>query len=174
MYAIWSIEKSPKTGILHVQGYVRFRIAVDWSRPAKKFKPGHVEECVGSEAQNVDYCTKSETHILGPFEFGARAEPGKRKDIELVREMIGEGLGMREMCARVTGFQGIKTAEAILKYSERRRDWVPEVWWFHGTTAGGKTREAVAKYPNAWMSMKNASKSGSSQTRRTISATRFD
>lgn len=94
---------------------------------------------------------------LGPFEIGTRAAPGKRKDIDNIREMVSAGKGMRDICDVATSYQSLKCAELLLKYKEPRRDpsKPPEVRWYYGSTGSGKTRSVFEEFPDAWWSNKD-------------------
>jgi len=150
------VELSPTTGKLHCQVYLRFASQVAEVSVRALFPTGdHVEKAKGDEASNVKYCSKEESHVLGPFEIGERAKPGKRSDLALARVCVADGKGMRQMVDELTSYQGLRCAELILKYKERVRDFQPEVRWYHGSTGGGKTRDAFEEFPGAWFSGKD-------------------
>ena len=154
----FQLEKAPTTGTLHYQWYVRFKGAVPLSRVLKLFPRDcgvHCEIAKGNEQQCVAYCSKDDTRVDGPWLFGEDALPGKRSDIVRVREILESGGGMREVAREIGSYQGIKCAEAILKYVEKERDFETEVRWYYGSTGSGKTRSAKEEFPDAWMSAKN-------------------
>lgn len=140
------MEKCPTTGRLHCQLYIRYNYAVAVSSVRKTFSPGHVELCAGTEEDNVKYCSKEESRIAGPWTLGVAAEPGKRKDIDIVREIVKSGGGMRAICDVATSFQALRGGELLLKYCERERDFVPEVYWWHGSTESGKSKLAFEEF----------------------------
>lgn len=82
-------EKSPSTGRLHIQGYIRFSSNYRMER-VKRFlgdDSAHVETAKGSSAQNLKYCTKSESatgnyqYQHGDFDKHAGTQ-GKRTDLD--------------------------------------------------------------------------------------------
>ena len=48
----------------------------------------------------------------GKFNF--RENQGKRNDLELVHELVEEGLNLREIASQANNYQGIRTAEKLL------------------------------------------------------------
>lgn len=85
-YAVWSLEKSPKTNKLHLQMYVE--CATDhklgtWKETVLCCPSAHVEMAKGTRQQCRDYCCKEETHVAGPWSVGEfeKGGQGKRNDI---------------------------------------------------------------------------------------------
>lgn len=141
-----------ESGTPHHQGYVRLRSATTFAAVKKKLPEGaHIEIARGSPQQNIEYCSKENIWL----EIGDRPKQGQRKDIELVRDLVSQGVGMRDICDEVGSFQALRGAELILKYKEAKRDWVPEVYWFWGETGTGKTRCAHEMAVDPWVSAKN-------------------
>jgi len=50
---------------------------------------------------------------------------------------------MKDIIEISINFQTLRTAELLLKYKERKRNWQPYVIWIHGKSGVGKTREAM-------------------------------
>lgn len=149
-----------ESGTPHLQMYVYFKNAVSFDSLQKKLNKCHIErKCPKSTPKRAsDYCkkgeqTKAEWHALhetGPnfgknadfIEEGELPEQGRRTDVEVVREEIKTGGGMRGVIKVATNLQQIKLAEYILKYEEPKRDWKPIVHWYWGLTGTGKSRGA--------------------------------
>lgn len=92
-YLVYSVEKAPTTGRLHVQGYLELRAPYRFSRVLDLLPPGcHVEAARGDAQSNRDYCSKSDTHVDGPYEFGKPAVlgQGKRSDLSHALEAISK------------------------------------------------------------------------------------
>jgi len=157
VFFICQKERCPRTGRLHYQGYIRCASAVAFSTIKKMLPTAHWELALGNEKANIEYCSKNESRVEGEeaVSFGDVAAPGKRKDIEIAREIIECGGGMRQVVKTVSSYQAIKGAEVALKYLEPGRDFKPEVRWYHGETGSGKTRSALEEFPEAWISGKN-------------------
>ena len=58
---------------------------------------------------------------------------------------------------KVNSYQLVKFGSELLKYYEKKRDWVPNVKWYYGSTGTGKTKAAYDEYngKDFWRSSKN-------------------
>lgn len=137
-------------GTPHLQGYVMFKNAKSIKTIVKVLR-GHIEVAKGNCRQNIEYCSKEKDF----FEIGDRPSPGKRTDIDNVRVLVNNGSSMKEIVQVCASYQALRFAEKMKEYCEPERCWVPNVYWFYGSTGTGKTREAKAMFPDAWMSGKN-------------------
>lgn len=149
VYMCIAPEVCPTTNRDHYQGYIYFKNPRSFSGMKKQFPKINFHPCAGSPEQN-------RTYIFGPYEKDGKIKPfnpeaqergilpqqGKRTDVEVVREELHLGNGMRGVVRRATNLQQIKIAEAILKYEEPKRDFKPEVIWLWGLTGVGKSRRA--------------------------------
>jgi len=67
-YLCYGFEVAPKTGKVHVQGYLHTHNAIRLST-IRSFLPGaHCEMCKGSPLENIEYCKKEGCF----FEYGVR------------------------------------------------------------------------------------------------------
>lgn len=70
-YTIGQLEKGEETGAIHIQFYQNFAKPIRISH-YKKLNPGiHAEKCK-SEKGSMEYCSKEETRIDGPQEYGEK------------------------------------------------------------------------------------------------------
>lgn len=86
-YAIMQVEECPTTAKLHFQGYVEFKNRVAFKRAKRLLQSDTVRITIakGSSDHNRTYCTKEETRVDGPWEFGETLNlpgQGARTDIE--------------------------------------------------------------------------------------------
>jgi len=138
------------SGTPHLQGYVR------WPQPKTIGAActalggrAHVELAKGTDQD-------SRTYIFGPYskdghvkeanpeavEFGELARPGKRKDLDVVRELIKDGGSIKQVIEQTSSFQGLSFAMKAIPYFEPKRSFVTEVYWFWGATGTGKSKAA--------------------------------
>lgn len=153
-YAVFQLEQCPGTERAHIQGYARFKTAKR-NGGMREILEAHFERTQGDESSNIKYCTKDETRIAGPWTFGDPARPGQRSDIPKAIELLEETGRMRDVVEIATSYQAIRHCEIVLKYKEPKRNWMPIVKWYHGSTGSGKTRAAIEECPEAWISGKN-------------------
>ncbi|AJP36347.1 replication-associated protein [Avon-Heathcote Estuary associated circular virus 4] len=137
-YLIIGNETCPTTDRKHLQVYAYFKNALSFKSIKKQFPTAHIEASKGTPNHNKTYCSKED--VL--FEEGTFPEQGKRSDIEVCREIVQSGAGMREVVNHCQSVQGMRIAESYLKYHEKPRKWKPTVQWFYGESRSGKTREA--------------------------------
>lgn len=99
-YATWQTEMGD-SGTPHYQMHLEFSKPKRSNGVARYFeeifgKWPHVEACVDREADIV-YCTKPETRLEGPWEWGTRNTQGKRNDLLAVQSMLRTGASMLEV-----------------------------------------------------------------------------
>jgi len=79
-YCVFQQEKCPSTGKLHYQGFLVLNGPQRLSYLKSNINNGyHWELAKGNNEQNRDYCTKEDTRIAGPWEFGVFAKQGSNK-----------------------------------------------------------------------------------------------
>lgn len=160
-YVCYGREICPTTNKIHHQGYCEFKTNKRFNS-LKKLNPNiHWEKRLGTQEQAINYCKgdcEGKTHNPYFYEFGEKqvSKQGKRTDIDNVKTLISEGKGMSDIVEVATSFQSLRFAETLLKYKEKKRDWLTEVFWFWGPTGTGKTKTAWEESEGkAWISLKN-------------------
>lgn len=93
-YGIYQVEKCPKTGRIHWQGYCEFKNGVSAASIQSAMPKSNHSKRNKSGQEARDYCAKEESKLFGPFEFGVWVEdkPGKRNDLDKLKEDIALGL----------------------------------------------------------------------------------
>lgn len=86
-YCCWQIEVPGENHLAHVQGYFEFKKLTTLAGIKRLPLPGnwpevHIEASRGSAQQNIDYCTKEDTRLDGPWTFGESAGEGGAPSLE--------------------------------------------------------------------------------------------
>jgi hypothetical protein len=76
-YLIYS-EEIGEEGTPHLQGYVQFinKKRLTAIKKMDTFHRASFRMAIGTVEQNQAYCSKSDTHISGPYEYGSAVHPG--------------------------------------------------------------------------------------------------
>lgn len=107
----------------------------------------HLEARKGSQEQAINYCSKDDTRVDGPFEFGTPSIQGKRSDIDQVIKSIKDGKRIDEIVSLHTSSfirmsRGIISAYNFLNRQVEDRE--VEVYYLYGQSGCGKTRLAMS------------------------------
>lgn len=151
-FCIWSLEKGETDGTPHLQGYVLFDNPTTLGQVKLLHARAHWEPRKGTHEQARDYCTKSNTHVEGPFQFGTEPRPGKRTDLDSLKEAIDAGSTESDLweinfSAMVKFNRGIREYKRI---KTGNRTWKTEVTVLWGPTGTGKTMSAQESLPRAF------------------------
>jgi hypothetical protein len=167
-YLIYQQEKCPKTGRHHWQGYVRFNAATYITRVKEAIggQP-HVETCRGTEGDNIEYVTKEDSRIAGPWEFGRRGRDempvrGHRSDLQRLGEIVKQRGGLEQVIREHPG-DFIKYHSGLTKLSytsiiDRRAEDEPDVRLYIGPSGSGKTRSVYSEWRSDQIYQKDGSK----------------
>ncbi len=127
-----------QNGTPHLQIYFRLKNSKTFSKIKKEYPTAHIEQAIGNDKQNQEYCSKQKLII----EEGDISSQGKRIDLVEIKNIMKEGGNMRDVVDLATNIQQIRMAEINFKYFERKRNFKPEVIWMYGPTGTGKSRLA--------------------------------
>jgi len=145
LFLVAQRERCPSTQRLHWQAYARLSGAFRFTT-VKTWLPGaHLSLAKGNEKQNITYCTKEDSRVAGPYQRGEPSCPGKRSDIDSVRESVRSGKRLCQIADEVSSYQALRFAEKYITLQPVPERDPPVVYWFHGSTGGGKTREAWSR-----------------------------
>ena len=167
-YIVYQEEKAGGTDRLHLQGYINLKKAQRMSFLKKQLgNTVHLETCRGTATQNKEYCTKEDTRIDGPWEFGVMAEKGsnKRKIMEQYKdnpeEMMLEDPKLYRRCLARDMNERFKEhilpdmnrpwqviiEHLLLKFADDNR----VIFWIYGSEGNeGKTTWAKKKIQEGW------------------------
>jgi len=151
-YLVYQVERGA-SGTVHLQGYMEFSRRQDMNRIIKSLKGIYLEPRMGSQAQAIAYCTKEETRVRGPYEYGTpRAD---KIEIQDFAKLAIEGRRWEEVCEMAPrfGLMYAKSYQALRAAKVKPRSEKPTVLWLYGETGAGKTRFAYQNYPEAYWKM---------------------
>ena len=87
-YCIFQLEKGEEENTPHFQGCIIFTCSKRFKTLKNVLPFAHLEKVKGSNTQCREYCSKKETRVDGPFEFGKFAEERERTDIKEFLELF--------------------------------------------------------------------------------------
>ncbi len=132
----------------HYQGLVCFANARGLSGVKKLLPRAHLEVMKGTVDQSIDYCSKEEGRISGPFEEGEKpVGQGKRTDIKQVFDMVKNGdseLAIADAAPQswIRYYRGI---ERYRRLTTSARNFQTEVRVYYGPPGSGKSRRALSE-----------------------------
>lgn len=137
-------------GTDHYQGYIEFSKSITFSRTKRMVGfNAHIEKRKGTAKEAIDYCSKEDTRVSGPFkhgEFSLVSEQGNRTDLQAVVDTIQEAKNIRDVVIShpresIKYSRGIQFTYRHIKAPIQHKK--PDVWLFYGPTGTGKTRFAM-------------------------------
>lgn len=151
-YFIFQRERGEKTGTEHIQAFVVFTICKRFSTMQNYFPRAHFEKCNGSNTQNRDYCSKSDTRVSGPYEYGQFAEERARTDYKEFLELAQEGTSDTELgklfptlfLKHIGNIEKIRESYRHDKLCNEFRK--VDVIYIYGPPRTGKTYSVINKY----------------------------
>lgn len=138
----------------HFQGYLYLKGRGKTLSALHAISPrAHFEKALGTPAQNVEYCSKSDTHVAGPWTLGECPRQGRRSDLEDAISMVSGGASMRQI-ARDAPLVVVRYPRGIallqqLYAAERARP-RPFVFYIWGPTGTGKSTECRSSFPDVF------------------------
>lgn len=132
----------------HLQGYVELVDRKSFKSIKSMFNRCYIDRRRGTQSQAIEYCKKQGNY----HEYGTRKTPGSRTDLQDIKRLLHNNNSIKallEECDNLS-YQGLRTAERLVRYTDNPRDYKPMVLWFCGPTNTGKTRKARELLPNAY------------------------
>lgn len=154
-YYAYQLEQG-EGGTLHYQCFIAFNRTRTFRQVRLLCPRGHWEVRSGNSTnqQAIDYCTKEDTRVSGPWFYGQLLNERERTDIQRMYSMVKKGKTdldiQEEMVDCYVGHLNAPTKlrNNLLEGSKRTEP--PTVKWFWGPTGSGKTRTAFEQYPDAY------------------------
>lgn len=146
-FAVCQLERGAE-GTLHLQGYTSFSRPVRLGFLRNLLPRAHWEVARGAEPQCVEYCTKDDTRVDGPWTFGERQGSGKRNDLDDIKRKLDAGASAAEIADAHFG-SWIRYRESFEAYKRlrpvdaRNGSWKTELVVLCGPSGTGKSRLAA-------------------------------
>jgi len=153
-YVVYQLERCPKTGTLHLQGYLELKNRARFLSVKKKvpaLAEAHFEARKGNADEARDYCMKLDTRVAGPWEHGLWTPEQQRKDqktkaTELLVKRVREGASDSQLWEEFPGlmliYNGSVKKARIAFGPAAQRSQMPNVFLFVGVAGTGKSRTA--------------------------------
>lgn len=149
-YLIYQYELGAE-GRVHIQGFMSFKNEVTFKKIHNVCPMIWVQKAKASAAKNIQYCSKSDTRIAGPYEWGDRPCQGYRSDLIVQCNMIKEGKAPLDVVADIP--QACRNIKYLQTYAaaitNRSPGFVPKVFIRYGPSGSGKTRWVFDTYGHA-------------------------
>lgn len=148
-------EEQGQEGTRHFQGYAEFAQPTRWSAFRTAGLQSHCELRQGTQQQAIDYVTKEDTRVAGPWRHGEPrvTNPGRRCDLASFRDAVQAGFDKRQLLDRfpaVVAKYPRFAHEVRMVYTSqafKQRD----VILLYGPPGCGKTRYAYESAPEGFL-----------------------
>lgn len=155
-YLVGQLEAAPTTGEKHIQGFITLKAKkrLTWLKKNLDSEV-HWEPAKGTAAQNRVYCTKEDSRVEGPWEFGEFVTQGRTKGLDKAIEMVkaratDTAIAEEIPAVYVRHYRGLQELRRALKITAEQRTWLPELWVVFGPSGSGKSRWAREAFPDAF------------------------
>jgi len=162
-YLVWQRERG-RNGTEHYQGYVVWKTVKSLAQCKQVSSRAHWETRRGTHAQAKAYCMKSDTRVDGPWTVGEEPQPGKRTDLDRMKEAADADKPEIDIANEMFGTWA-KHYRALERYrgikQGNNRTWHTKCTVYWGAPGVGKSRRAQAEAPGAfWLAKPRAAGSG--------------
>lgn len=146
-YAVWQYELG-ENGNPHLQGYVHLDKprSLQWCK-TNLDDSAHWEPRRGTHAEAREYCTKDDTRVDGPWEFGDPPKQGDRSDLLALQTMLDTGASIEQVAREHFGafmrYNRNIRAYRELTLPHRNPDNEVHVYVYWGPPGTGKSRRAL-------------------------------
>lgn len=146
-FLLFQVERG-REGHIHLQGCVQFKKKIRLTGAKKIMDKGwiHMEVMRGSVDQAIEYCSKSDTKLAGPWSWGNKISgQGARTDLAAAAAAIRSGKTRKQVAEEfptevIRYGRGLEQYRTAITPVERERD--IETLWIWGPTGVGKTHKA--------------------------------
>ena len=159
--AVWQLEKG-ESGTPHLQGYVELRSPRRLAFLRERLPGTHLEKRRGTKLEAINYVTKEETRVEGPFSYPSTISLDTLKteiqstdrisDLLLVKSLIDQGKDEGEIADIhfETWCRHWRAFERYRRLRSQPRNHEVQVHVVYGPTGTGKSRWAMDEFPGAY------------------------
>lgn len=148
----FQIEKGGNCETTHIQGFIVFKHPMTWSTFKNYFPCAHFNRAISRSSDCVQYCSKLDTRIDGPFKDGDIVDQGGRTDIKEFLGMIDNGCSNKDLkeyfptlyLHEYNKIEKIRNENVFDKFKKTYRN--VEVTYVYGPSRCGKSSYIVKKY----------------------------
>lgn len=152
-YSVYQKEVGEQ-GTPHYQGYIEFTKPKRLGAVKKIFPTAHWEVRKGTRTEARDYCTKEDSRVDGPYEYGEWRDesPKKGRAIDSFKEAIDSGKTDLELWDShpFQFLQYHKHLGTIRLLKSSGRNWEMTVEYIYGKPGVGKSHKALTENPGAF------------------------
>lgn len=140
------LERCPDTGREHLQYTIYYDTLQTLTALKKNVHPQHhFEASRGTVDQNLAYCTKDDSRIAGPWQFGVKPAQGRRTDLEtLGRDIVSGTYRTLPQLAMAHPGQFIRYSAGMTRLFDLMplppRRYATKCFWVWGPSQVGKTQ----------------------------------
>lgn len=147
------LERCPKTGKEHLQFYVELlkKSTISGTKKLIDMPTAHLESARGSSLQCIEYCSKEDTRIGGPWEYKQKMteSPSTLKEWDVLDSL--QKMTVRELLMeKPTLWRNIQALTKVKEIMRKQisRTQMPNVVWLWGDAGTGKSMIAykIAEY----------------------------
>lgn len=140
-------ELCPTTGRPHIQGYIETHRAmrgVEMQSLFPTFGAFNMLKADASSEANIKYCSKLDTRVRDPVQWGEPSRPGTRTDLaKIAHSIVEEGkslrsIAMEEPATFVRYYRGLQVLDQWVHQPRERPE--PVIRFLHGPPDCGKSR----------------------------------
>lgn len=157
-FVIFQKEACPTSGRIHLQGYAETKRQLTVKQFTKALRTevnvSGVERRRGSQQQAIDYCSKEDTRVEGPWQFGERKpyQERDRTDLNAIAQHIAEGASISDVADNFPKqfIQYNRGIRALKNVRQKHRNFKTHVIWIYGSTGVGKSRTVWERFPDGY------------------------
>jgi len=147
-YFVYQRELAPETNREHFQCYMELdrQVSMTTVKTWEGLELSWLKARKGTQRQAVEYCTKEDTRIEGPWEFGVAKNQGQRTDLLEIQAAVRKGTSLKRLHEDYFP-EMLRFGKAVREYKRltvKPRDFKSIVILFVGPAGTGKSRTAHA------------------------------